>query len=209
MESSAERKLEIVLNIWYDDNGDSMISDVYLAAIPQDTEIGAVACAERQAYIEAATRENVRRERYFAWQLLEQALAQSFGISAPQFRRLPTKQWVCDGAFFSVAHTRGAVAAAVSDSAVGVDLENEAAFAARETEALRRKVCTEREAGDLIALWTKKEARFKQLGGEVFLPNQLDTNDFPSVTQTVFLPEKYVFSVCGALDALRIFEVTL
>lgn len=70
--------------------------------------------------------------------------------------------------FFNISHCQTAVAVAVDDAEVGIDIEE----VRRYRESLRKYVLNEEESGrieaddkeEFIALWTKKEAVFKYYG---------------------------------------------
>ena len=185
-----------------------MLLDVYIAPIAEDLRVQPVACAEREAY-HLSLREAARRQRYAAWRVLEEAIRRSFGIDPEtlSFHRLPSGKWTCDKLHFSLSHTHGAVAAAVSDRETGADLESAEAFEKRSGDALAKKIRTpnEAQADDLLALWTMKEAIFKRSGGDVFIPSKIESASAPCHTQTVLLPQPYRLSVCGdSLPALRV-----
>ena len=81
-----------------------------------------------------------------------------------------------DDLFFSISHCRGAVAVAIDDEEVGVDIEEIGRY--RESlekyvlneDECRDKACLVRtgrddeKAASFIEIWTKKEAMFKLLG---------------------------------------------
>ena len=78
-----------------------------------------------------------------------------------------------DDLFFSVSHCGSAVAVAIDDEEVGIDIEEIARYkerlidyVANEAEGLelREEFSNELKAEKFIELWTKKEAAFKLLG---------------------------------------------
>lgn len=78
---------------------------------------------------------------------------------------------------FSISHSDGLAAAAVSSAPVGIDIEAESVFAER--ERFGQLILHESEKAlenDMLHIWTKKEAIFKQRGTEAqFRPNETDT----------------------------------
>ena len=80
---------------------------------------------ERQAQIENTKNKKLKLQRYFSWKLLEKALHNSFGISIEKcnFTLSDTGKWECDSFYFSISHTKGLVAVAISNRPVGLDLE--------------------------------------------------------------------------------------
>ncbi len=194
------------------------IVDVYIAPLPKDAPIGEVECKERRAEIASASNENVRRERYFVWQLLRYALERSFG---PRARKMKfTKQkcggWSVGELSVSLSHGEGALAVAVSRAPVGVDIQGinslrDEKIAARiltEGELLEyEKATPEQRRERLIAIWTAKEAIFKSKGMESFIPNQTDTLSASVRTDSIVINgEKYMWSVATATpERIRLF----
>ena len=164
---------------------DIRYTDVYVAAIPQQTPIGHVQCALRQAYIERGKSEVARREKYYVWKLLEHALRQSLGvdIDAISFSLEPCGKWRAEGCEFSLSHGDGVVAVAVSRAPVGVDVQRvtsprHADFARRvlnDTEFAHYAGLLEQERlSYLIGAWAAKEALFKMRGEASFVPSKLE-----------------------------------
>ena len=186
------------------------VLDVYVAAIPEQPETGTVFPPERQREIDGVRNETLRRERYCVWKLLEQALDHSFGLNMRdlKFEKKSDGKWVCDRVFFSQSHSTDAVAVAVSDGPVGVDLEGAEEFFERFSDPARlarmeKRVCNDAElsaingAEGFLTLWTKKEALFKCYGKGGFDPREIDTYARPSLTRMAALPARYSLSVCG------------
>ena len=98
---------------------------VFAARIPQIDDFGKVYPPERQAEIDRITNPDVKREKYFVWKLLEYAIEKTAGepIENYAFEKKPNRKWVSDRLCFSLSHSDGAVAVALSDSAVGVDID--------------------------------------------------------------------------------------
>ena len=147
--------------------------DVYYSALPRlDVEIEKIEHAERRAELKRMKNERVVREKYFAWRLLEFALSKRLGKTPSEVGLF------CDGAgkwrspcvYLSISHSAGAVAVAISDAPVGVDIETEVRTRA---ENFAERVLNERELRELYALpegergwelvrlWSAKEAIFK------------------------------------------------
>ena len=98
---------------------------VYYAQTSVDTAERELYPRERTEEINGCKNESVKREKYYAWRLLEYAIKDVFSLDFNnlQFTKLPSGQWICDGCRFSISHSSGRVAVAVSDSDVGVDIE--------------------------------------------------------------------------------------
>ena len=182
---------------------------LYIARLPELMQIEPLACAERQREIDEALNERVKREKYYAWRLLEYALKDSLGLDAEniRFEKTDNGKWICGECEFSLSHSKDALAAAVSDRAVGVDVERIRVKRAEKmaeyilTEAEREKYYalseTEREE-HLILRWCQKEAIFKLLGKDVFKPREINTADFSCFNDSIELcGEKYIFTVAS------------
>ena len=194
------------------------IADVYIAALPTDAPIGTVACPERQAEIDAATNEKVKREKYFVWKLLEYALEHSFGARGKKM--IPVKEsyggWSADNMHLSLSHSKGAIAVAVSRDPIGVDIEH---LHAHRTDRVADYVMNAAELASFAALpaeqqeqrllevWTAKEALFKSKGLERFLPKETDTTTATIKTDCVTVADQpYVWSVATPLmERVRVF----
>ncbi len=180
---------------------------VYIAAIPPDIEIDEVYPDERAEQIENCTNPAVRAEKYYVWKLLELAVFESLGrrMDELNFTRDEYGKWHCDACFFSLSHAGGAVAVAVSDKNIGVDIE----AVRRCREGLERRILTEAEgkifstlegdrAGEyIIEKWSQKESIFKTLGVHTFEPTRLETADFSVISRPVDINgERFILSVC-------------
>jgi len=197
------------------------VLDVYLAAIAEMPTRCEPACAARRRALARTKDPGLKRQRACAWHLLELAAGHSFGLDARElaFSCDGTGRWSCGEMEFSLSHSAGAVAAAVSDRPVGVDIEEIRAFAARCGEngetvkaMLRRIAAPEeltdsegREAETLLRLWTGKESLFKSMHDDGFLPKSrrcgAETKQF-----VVPLPPELCLAVSGErIEALRIF----
>lgn len=160
---------------------ETMRTAVYVAPIPDEVEITEVYPPQRNAEIAGAKNARVRTERFCAWKLLEFAVMDTFGKELADLspRKDPCGKWMCDGLFFSISHTAGAVAAAVSSAEIGVDIENIASVRKRCTEErilrmYREIVAEPLGEGDAHTLfldaWTRREAAYKKSGREAFSP---------------------------------------
>ena len=166
---------------------------------------------ERQAEIDGISRESVRREKYFVWKLLEYAVASTIDMPIEElsFKKLPSRKWISDKICFSLSHTDGVVAVAISDRPVGVDVEK----IRPHRQGLERSILTKKELTQLsatepkylweqiIRLWTQKESIFKAGDGEIFEPTKIETAEYSVKTEMLsFDGENFMLSVC-AYDA--------
>lgn len=196
--------------------------DVYVAPIPEEPDRSPVYPPERQAEIDKCRNEKVRAEKIAVWRLLEKGVSRSLGLNIEElrFKKRRDGKWVSDRAEFSLSHSHGAAAVAVSSAPCGVDIENAAEFRRRWTSpeklrSLAKRISTARELelvdgpDSFLSLWTKKEAVFKLNGGKSFFPHKTDTFKTVSETRLISIPEEYSLSVCGdCLSRLRLYLVT-
>ena len=98
-----------------------MRAELYIAAVPAG-EMGEVFPPRRQAQLEGTKNIPHRRQRYFVWKLLEYGLRQSLGLSMEQvgFSLDDRGRWSCDGCFFSLTHSGGAVAVSIVAKSVAL-----------------------------------------------------------------------------------------
>ena len=195
------------------------IVDVYLAELPERDADGDVFCDLRREDIDRASNPRVKREKYFAWKLLEYALSRSFGINIEEldFTRENGGRYVTARAELSISHSKNALAVAVSRAPVGIDIEP-ASTEARDSVA--KRFFTQREYNEyqslpeggkksfFIKTWTAKEALFKASHTDNLCPSTLETMDggYRTLEKTVG-GEKYVLSVATATpERIRIFE---
>lgn len=188
------------------------VLDVYLSVIPEDLTLSPVLPDARQQEINACGNERVRREKYWVWKTLEYGLMRSFSL---QLSHLTLEKdrfgaWRCPDVFFSLSHSGGIVAAAVSNKPVGVDLEVLADFERTvengfaSPDAFLKKICSRKEfsvltdcsVNTLVSLWTQKESAFKKEGTGRFHPSKVSVKD--SLTSFGSLDgSAYCLSVCG------------
>ena len=186
--------------------------DVYVRKFPFPVENEIVYPKERQIQIDACKNEKVKAEKFYAWKLLEYAFLQCFSIPITQavFKK-DGGRWTCDKGAFSLSHSHDIVAVAISQNAVGVDVEkvNLERFSALSNE----KTFTKEELAFYTAtllsdsahlknkLWTVKEALFKQKGGKIFRPEKIQTLGTQYATYRLKTSvEEFFLSVVGTTN---------
>lgn len=162
------------------------VVDIYLAGLP-DGDIGEpLACGIRQLEIDSVSNESVKREKYYIWKLLEYALMRSFGKKAEEltFTKSEGGRYMTEGIDFSLSHSKGALAVAVSRAAVGIDIESTDILI---REGMPKRIMTDSEYESYLSqpdeekhnyflkLWTAKEAIFKASHTDRFVPGDTDT----------------------------------
>ena len=146
-----------------------------------------------------------RKRSVLAFVLLQRALRDEYGITEvpefvynefgkPSFSNLPIH--------FSLSHCKDAVACAVSDHNIGIDVETIVPY----NPDVARRVCTAAELEmleqsankdvDFIKLWTAKEAISKYEGMGLSLPfSEIDTMNY-LLCSNVSVNSRYVLSIC-------------
>lgn len=193
-------------------------TDLYIGRIDDPPAFHAVLPEERQAQIEATRNERVKAQRFCAWDTLLKGLRFSRGLEAADAKlsKSESGKWVSESCGISISHCSTAVAAAIADSAVGVDIEP---FEdARYREALLFRIATEAERAlfptlsveqRIAVLWTRKEAAFKRGGSADTSPVTADAASKIIRTIVIRIDDRdYAVSAAAAEDAvLRVFEV--
>ena len=181
---------------------------VYYAQTSVDTAERELYPRERMDEINRCKNDSARREKYSAWKLLEHAINDAFSLDFDnlQFAKLDSGKWICDKCSFSISHSEGVVAVAVSDASMGVDVEPVRTIDPR----LSGKVLTDAEyehysvlseddkASFLLECWCKKEAIFKAIGGSVLLPKTIECSAYHTVIKRVNINQReYVMAIAS------------
>ncbi len=117
-----------------------------------------------------------------AHEMLRKVLATEYGIGEPEILYQPQgKPYIPGGPCFSISHSRGCAAVAISDQPLGLDVEAvrpvherlpERIFSRGELEWFRRRGSLR---ADFFTLWTLKESYYKYVGsGLPGFPNGTD-----------------------------------
>lgn len=182
---------------------------VYVSAIPPEMTPGVVRSPLRNKEIMATKNPAQKMGKYYAWLILEFAIAESFGVevSTLDFKKGSDGRWFCDGIEFSISHTDGAVAVAISKAPVGVDIE---AIDEKNRDGVAKKYLSATEFCEYVSLdgkdkneyflskWTGKEAYFKSLHMREFHPSKIQPAKDELTTDFVILSDrKYVVSVAS------------
>ena len=196
----------------------SPIVNVYVGKIPELLDFSTVYPEKRNKEIEACRCEKTKREKYCAWRLLEYAFRNALGL---ELRNLSLEKnengkWVCQDYSFSISHTKGVVAVAVSRSVVGVDIEKQD----KKLLNVAKKILTNSEASEynnleekekmpyLADKWTQKESIFKTLDQKTFIPCKIDVKNYSFVTKMLEIDgNHYHISVStGTPEAIHFFN---
>ena len=179
-----------------------------ISNIPDALEPIEVYPSERQKEIEACANERVRLEKYYAWSILLSGLSDFLGDDAANvaFYKNENGKWHCNSCSFSLSHSDGVVAVAISQQNVGVDIEN----VKRHRNGIERVIFSESEQNALFTVdeslresfiikkWTQKESVFKTLDKNRFVPSLIDPTEYTVWTEKIDLCDKRFFvSVCA------------
>lgn len=181
---------------------------VYISAIFDCDSPEILFPPERQKELESITNKGVRLEKYCAWKLLERAISDITDrkISEFEFTKNSQGKWCAEGIEFSISHSNGVVAVAVSDTPVGVDVQHigepkNSGFAKRvltngEFEAYSALPASKRSEY-VYDLWARKESIFKFDNSlEFFCPASIDASAYKTQTQKITVDgNEYFFAV--------------
>lgn len=188
----------------------SFTTRIYIAGYPSSINIEPLLPIERFEYITSASNEKVKIQRYAVWKLLEHAVYDTLGIKIENLhlKRSERGKWECPFVRLSLSHTDSAVAVALSQAPVGVDIEPINLHEPSRCDKLAKKILTPQELCEyqrlsesernlfFIEKWTSKEAVFKSLDEPVFSPSSLDTSGYSVITSKVLIEgSDFIFSL--------------
>lgn len=192
---------------------------VFLSKVPENLEIGELFPASRNEEIVSTTNDKVKAEKYWAWKTLEKALDYAFGYKLNQLNLKKNEfgKWTCDKCCFSISHSDGVVAVALSNKGIGIDIECQERFENKFCEEQKfnnfvDKIIAKKEIRpitirELTLLWIQKESAFKFKGEKAFVPNAISTKGNKFLIESAYVNDKeYLFGVCGQnLDDCKYF----
>lgn len=151
----------------------------------------------RRKIIDGTENEKLKKQRTQVWALLKTAVENSLGLKFEtlNFSLAGNGKWSADKFFFSLSHTEGFVAVAVSSAPTGIDVEDRLRFSGERKEKLLKRIAADGEEDkDVCALWTQKESIFKCGRDGIFKPKEIKAENYPVTT---FTAGRYMLSVCG------------
>ncbi|MBQ3067023.1 MAG: 4'-phosphopantetheinyl transferase superfamily protein [Clostridia bacterium] len=169
--------------------------------------VNQVVCTERVLELQQIGNAHLAEQKLSAWLLLQQVLERclSADLNSVEFCKHPSGKWTCNLCHFSISHSQNVVCVAISNNAVGVDVENLAHFSNKSPVRLLERIATQNEKSveptlqNVAELWSKKEAIFKAQGRGSFVPNSICTLQTPTHTFNLHLQgQQHVVSVCGS-----------
>lgn len=182
------------------------IIDVYTAVIKENIKVRKVYPIERDMEISGVGAKEVKAQKYCAWKLLEYALLKTFNTKIKNLEFSITKQgkWLCNNCYFSISHSHGVVAVALSNMPVGIDVEK---FEMPKKD-ISKHIFTDSELEEyflvkdkwqhVITCWSKKESVYKKGGEGNFNPKKIQLSDSNVIASNICLNgQEYVLSVCA------------
>lgn len=202
-------------------NNSTSIAHIYISQFPFAVDNDNIFPPERAHETANCSNQNVRNQKFYAWKLLEKALANSLGLNIEtlDIKRNENGKWQCSACYFSLSHSGSLVAVAVSKKPIGVDIEKYVPD--RFSQALENRIVTKLESATirnldklhraqyLSKLWTQKEAIFKLSDNKSFQPKCIETSKSLATTKTVLCGDERYFITVASDDVERaVFQCT-
>ncbi len=181
---------------------------VFVAPVPFDGGCGLTEQVKTET--ESCTNGELKAQKASAYSLLAFAVNEAYGKGLDGFTKNPYGKPCLPYCFLSLSHTAGAVAVALSDGEVGVDIENLASYRYSPTLAERTMTADElkkiasaqgRENAEFLKLWTAKESAFKLSGNGAFNPRRVAVGYNTVKSYEVALNGVFALSVAGEGEA--------
>ena len=195
--------------------------DVYVSTIPHNNTFKILFPKERNDEVEKISNLSVKREKYYAWLLLEHALSKTLGLTIEEAELFKDKngKWRSKKCEFSISHGDTAVTVAISHAPVGIDIEPKdktipEGFAKRfltEDEYYLFSSAADNEKNEfLLTRWCMKEAIFKKIGKKTFAPSHVSTIGERVCDKRFLLNGKeYILAIAHEEGEIRFFEISL
>lgn len=180
--------------------------ELYVSALPDLPIEYPIYPQEREDEIRSLSDVTAQREKHFVWRLLARAVKERLGLELSELGlRRKNGKWCSERAEFSISHSGGALAVAISSLPVGVDIEP---LDNKSRDGIARRFFSEGELSAYLSakddmreeaflrIWTAKEAAFKSTGAEVFAPSSVDTSSLSVYTDKIDVDgREYVIAV--------------
>lgn len=166
---------------------------VYIREISEEYDI------PLPSYTEGITNKKVLAEKRSAYSLLLYAAKKEYGIDINISKLTKTKNGkpVYPGLHFSLSHSEGLCAVALSASEVGLDIEKR--ITGERADRIKKRILhpAEDPDTDVTELWTKKEAIFKLKGDRAFVGSEIDTAAYHTFTRKIGQDMSYTFTAAA------------
>lgn len=181
---------------------------VYVDTFSKNQIIDSVYPPERDDEIKGCSNAKTRLEKFCVWKLLQFGLKNSLGYNVEdlQFYKSDNGKWFCDKCYFSLSHSKNAVAVAISSVPVGIDIQ----LITPPKRFIENKILNSEELSEfnllkqseiteyLILKWCEKESLFKAEGENNFLTYAKLPSTFKTQTSKIILNDlPYALSVAA------------
>ncbi len=181
---------------------------VFIAQIPRKTNVTALSHPLRQSQIDSCKSDKVKEEKFYVWKLLEYAVFNLFNKPLTDFNITLNKtgKWLSNGFEFSLSHSNGVVAVAISPYPVGVDVElikkpnvNVYGKVFNDKQLIEFNRLPEDEKAEyFITKWANKESVFKSENKPIFIIDKENCNSVEVFSKKITFNElNYVLSIAG------------
>lgn len=185
------------------------VFDFYISEITEEMSEKDITPGKRKKEIDACSDQQLKRKKVSDWKLLEKAADASFGLafSDLRFRKRLWGKWTNDQFFFSLAAGSRFVAAAVSNAAVGIDLEDESHFQhSGKAFAFAQSLRSDTSTQEAMVEYSRRQAVFKCSGKGLFKPMRMYNAPQDCISFTVSEIPGHVFSASGThCRSIRVF----
>ena len=182
------------------------MASIFLAQIPEEIK-GTIYCKARIKEIDSCKNEKVKRQKFYAWALLEKC-AESLGFTPHNlsFKKLENGKWVCSDFEFSISHSEDVVAVAIDNKKIGVDIQIDTNI---NCEVFAKKILTnsefslfenlskEQKHEFLLEKWTQKESVYKMLENKDLKISQINCNNYSIFTKKINLGNTTYYLSCA------------
>lgn len=195
--------------------------DVYILPIPHNDSFKPLFPKERDDEVKSISNLSVKREKYYAWLLLEHALSKTLGLMIEEAELFKDEngKWRSPKCELSISHGDTAVAVAISHAPVGIDIEPTdkdipegfaKRFLAEDEYSLFLSIDETKKGSFLLTRWCMKEAIFKKIGNKAFAPSRVSTIGEKVHSKHFCLNGKeYFIAVAHEEGDISFFEVSL
>lgn len=188
------------------------VFDVYVAFDINALAKGEIVDTKRKKDICETKNQRAKEEKIAVWNLLAIATRNSLDmdIDNVKFDKQKNGKWTSDKFAFSLSHTNGCVAVAVSKDDCGIDVEKSSDFLQKCNDktfeiAFAEKIGVRATGEELLCQWTKKESVYKATGNGRFIPKDADSNKYD--VKTVKIADYIVSAVSAKSENPNIYAV--
>lgn len=174
-----------------------MKTTVFVKKSPFSFHNDVIFCNERAKEIEMCKSYKTKAEKKNVWLFLEDIIEEFLNKNPKEisFRKLVCGRWECDDFFFSLSHSEGYLAVAISPKPVGVDIQ-----VIKDVKPIYNIILSEEEKNightneELLEIFSKKEAFFKTQNEKFFIPFKMNLNEFKG---KCIIDKDFVLSICS------------